>query len=66
MKISSDLPKLWAQKIKEAGMTKNQAKKVIDASSKTIEEAQKFIEAPNRNTETNGRLTDLLKKINIF
>ncbi len=66
MKIYPDLTKLWANKIREAGMTKNQAKKVLEESAKTSQKANEFLETPNRNTETNSQLTNLLKKINIF
>jgi hypothetical protein len=66
MKIYPELTKLWANKIREAGMTKNRAKKVIEESAKTQKAANEFLETPNRNTETNSQLTNLLKKINIF
>ena len=66
MKIYPDLTKLWGKKIREAGMTKNQAKKVLDESDKTQKAAQEFIETPPSNKSQKTSVQELLKKLNTF
>ena len=64
MKIYPDLQKIWAKRIREAGMTKNQAKKVIDESAASSEKAKSFLENPS--TKPKNTVNDILKRLNIF
>lgn len=65
MKIYPDLQKIWAKRIRDAGMTSNQAKKVLEEAKKSTDEAEHFIKNP-QNGASKRVVQDLLKKINIF
>lgn len=66
MKIYPDISRLWGKRIREAGMTKNQAKKVLDENDKTQKEAQKFVENTPPKSENKSSVGNILKKLNIF
>jgi hypothetical protein len=66
MKIYPDITKVWGKKIREAGMTKNQAKRVFDENEKTQKVTQDFIENPPTETNKKSSIQGVLKKLNIF
>lgn len=65
MKIYPDLTKLWAKRIREAGMTKNQAKKVLDENESLVEETNRTMDKIASKKSTNEP-RNILKKLNIF
>ncbi len=66
MKIWPDLPKLWAKDIREAGMTKNQARKVLSETEKTLNKSREVQETQSQNPTSPKLVSQILKKINIL
>lgn len=66
MKIWPDLTKKWANQIREAGMTKNQAKKVLAETEKTIKAADEAQKTPPSNPTAPKLVSKILKKIDIL
>lgn len=66
MKIWPDLPKRWAIQIREAGMTKNQAKKMLSETEKTIKAADESQKSPPNDPSAPKLVSQILKKIDIL
>ncbi|MCR9205055.1 MAG: hypothetical protein NXH75_10785 [Halobacteriovoraceae bacterium] len=65
MKIYPDLQKVWAKRIRDAGMTSNQAKKILKESEKTVE-VSKLVAESGGEIKPEEIVQRLLRKINIF
>lgn len=65
MKIYPDLPKIWAKRIKDAGMTSKQAQKVLEEADKTQKLSESFAQSGGK-MKTEEIVKQLMKKINIF
>lgn len=66
MKLWPDIPKIWAKENREAGMTNNQAKKVLSETKKTMEASDEAIKNPPENPSAPKLVSQVLKKINIL
>lgn len=65
MKTYPNISRLWGKNIRDAGMTKNQAKKILDENEKTHKVTQGHYES-SPPTKNKSSIQNILKKLNVF
>lgn len=55
MKVVPNIPLIWAKKIRDAGMTKNQAQKILDESKRNADVAQNAVKSGSGQEKSNAQ-----------